>query len=222
MRTKIVTLLLLSTLAGCSSIPLSPHKIEIQQGNLVTQEMVSKLKPGMTRAQVRFVLGSPLILDAFHPDRWDYVYRLEQKGKLVEQRKLTVYFEGDKLMRVEGGFAASFAAVPPAARPGTEIRNAVVPVQGAPAQFVAPSQPALAQPDSTPRPYLFPPQPAATAQPPASPKPVASEKFDITVSSDSVAPGSGRVQPKAADQKEPDQPKKERGFIGKMLEKIGL
>ena len=87
MRARILTLVVLLLLAGCSSIPSLLYKIEIQQGNVITQEMVDKLKPGMTRSQVRFALGSPMISDAFHDNRWDYIYRLEQKGKLVEQRR---------------------------------------------------------------------------------------------------------------------------------------
>ena len=72
-----ILFLLVLLLAGCSYIPmlpgLKPHKIDIQQGNYVTQDMVSKVKPGMSRSQVRFALGTPLVADQFHPDRWDYV-----------------------------------------------------------------------------------------------------------------------------------------------------
>ena len=81
---------------------ITPHKIDIQQGNVVTQEMVDQLKPGMTRSQVRFVLGTPLVVDPFRADRWDYVYRLEQKGRLTENRRLTVVFEGDRLKGIDG------------------------------------------------------------------------------------------------------------------------
>lgn len=92
---------LLLLVAGCSSVPLL-HKIDIQQGNVITQEMVDKLKPGMTQSQVRFLLGSPMISDAFHKGRWDYVYYLAKKGKLQEQRSITIFFEEDKLTRVAG------------------------------------------------------------------------------------------------------------------------
>jgi len=73
-------LLLLPFLAACSNTPqitnyLSPYRIDVRQGNFVTQEMVAQLKPGLTRDQVRFILGSPLVADMFHVDRWDYVYR---------------------------------------------------------------------------------------------------------------------------------------------------
>jgi len=113
MYAKIFTLLVLLFIAGCSSTPSLLYKIDVQQGNVITQEMVEKLKPGMTRSQVRFVLGSALIGDVFHKDRWDYVYSLEQQGVLVEEYKLTVFFEDDKLARTEGDFSDSFASVSP-------------------------------------------------------------------------------------------------------------
>lgn len=80
--------------------------------------MVNKLKPGMTRSQVRFALGTPLVADPFHNNRWDYVYRLAPKGRLAETRKLTVFFEGDRLTRLEGDFSKppafqkSFSIIP--------------------------------------------------------------------------------------------------------------
>lgn len=105
MRTKLIVVSLM--LASCSdmSMPklalLTPHKIEIRQGNMVTPEMREKLKTGMSRLQVRSVLGTPLVNDPFHASRWDYVYRLEQKGRLVEQQRLTLYFDDDRLARID-------------------------------------------------------------------------------------------------------------------------
>lgn len=95
-------LLLPLLLAGCM---LAPHKIDIQQGNYVDQEMVAKLKPEMTRSQVRFILGTPLVADSFHPDRWDYVYMTGRAGNVRSQRKITVVFDGDKLKHIEGDVA---------------------------------------------------------------------------------------------------------------------
>lgn len=102
--TKYLALLLLPLLTACSY--LTPHRIEIQQGNLVTQDMLAQLKPGMTPAQVRFVLGTPLVVDPFRDNRWDYVYSLKQKGKAVEQRRVTVVFQQGVLKGVEGDVAA--------------------------------------------------------------------------------------------------------------------
>ena len=97
--------LALALLGGCAAprIPgITPYKMEIQQGNFVSQEMVSQLKPGMSKEQVRFVLGTPLITDIFHADRWDYVYWREDTGGKREQRKLAVFFGDGKLVRLDG------------------------------------------------------------------------------------------------------------------------
>ena len=98
------------TVSGC----LRVYQQEIQQGNVIDQEMIDKLKPGMTRAQVRFVLGTPLLTDPFHADRWDYVYFYKKSPATpAEKRRLTVFFEGDALARLEGDIVT--AAPPPAA-----------------------------------------------------------------------------------------------------------
>ena len=93
-------------LAGCQQVPmlptLTPYKMDIQQGNVITQEMLSKLKPGMTPSQVRFILGTPLVVDAFHKDRWDYVYRYTKGGTVQEHRRIVVVFQDQKLARIEG------------------------------------------------------------------------------------------------------------------------
>ncbi|OWY39570.1 hypothetical protein CEK28_07835 [Xenophilus sp. AP218F] len=92
--------------SGCSSMnPLNwTYRMDIQQGNYVSQDAVAKLKPGMTRSQVRFLLGTPLLTDAFHSDRWDYKYTDLKAGKLdaASDKLLTVYFKGDLLDRIEG------------------------------------------------------------------------------------------------------------------------
>jgi outer membrane protein assembly factor BamE len=91
--------LALATLASC----VSPYHMDVQQGNVVTQEMLDQLRPGMTRSQVRFVLGTPLIADPFHPERWDYFYSYRKgAGKEPEIRRLTVIFKDDLLIRIEG------------------------------------------------------------------------------------------------------------------------
>jgi outer membrane protein assembly factor BamE len=89
--------LLCLALSGCFII--RPYKMQIQQGNFLEQAQLVKLKPGMTRAQVRYVLGTPLVVDPFHPDRWDYLYLNRKKGRLVESRRLTLFFDGDRLQR---------------------------------------------------------------------------------------------------------------------------
>ena len=92
------------SLAGCGSFTswLDAYTIDIQQGNYVSREMVSQLKPGMSKDQVRFVLGSPLLTDVFHADRWDYVYYHKPPGGKIEERKLAVFFKDGKLERLDG------------------------------------------------------------------------------------------------------------------------
>jgi outer membrane protein assembly factor BamE len=96
-------------IAACNPLHLfTVHKMEIQQGNYVTQEMVSQLRPGMTKDQVRFVLGTPLMADIFHENRWDYVFRRQpQNSNRLEERRLSVFFEDGKLTRVAGDVVPS-------------------------------------------------------------------------------------------------------------------
>ena len=100
-------------LGACSLMPgfLQPYRIDIQQGNFVSQEMVSQLKAGMSKEQVRLALGTPLLTDIFHADRWDYVYWRERPGEKREQRKLTVHFEDGKLTRLDGDVVAAGATL---------------------------------------------------------------------------------------------------------------
>ncbi|MCW5625872.1 MAG: outer membrane protein assembly factor BamE [Burkholderiales bacterium] len=93
-------------------IACSPYRIDIQQGNVVTQDMVSKLKTNMSRAQVKFVLGTPLVTDPFRPDRWDYFYEFFKAGTLKEKRRLTLVFENDQLKRIIGDVTPAPGGVP--------------------------------------------------------------------------------------------------------------
>ncbi len=106
-----------AALAGCSTqnaftqtideyIPIitqfGVYKIDINQGNYLSQDMVDKLKEGQTKAQVRATLGTPLITSAFRDNRWDYVYEFQRGGRVREHRQFTVYFKDDLLARWEG------------------------------------------------------------------------------------------------------------------------
>lgn len=91
--------ILLVSVSACSSF--SPYKMDIRQGNYITPEMRQKVKVGMSRQQVSSILGSPLVSDVFHANRWDYIYRFEEKTKLVEQQRLTVYFTGEFVSRID-------------------------------------------------------------------------------------------------------------------------
>ena len=109
---RFLGLAMLSALCGCQvPVPqmVTPYRMEIQQGNFVTQSMVSQLKPGMTREQVRFVLGTPLLSDPFHAERWEYVFRrTPENSQQLEQRHITVFFDKEGLLeRVAGDVVPS-------------------------------------------------------------------------------------------------------------------
>ncbi len=109
MRIKLMLLSLLFTSCSAIKIPdiniphLTPYHAEIRQGNFVTPEMREKLKPGMTRQQVSFVLGTPLLTDIFHTNRWDYIYFVNLDGTMTDKQSLSLFFEGDNLERIEDG-----------------------------------------------------------------------------------------------------------------------
>jgi outer membrane protein assembly factor BamE len=95
--------ILILSLSACSTdkIP-GVYRVDIQQGNDVTQDMINQLKPEMTKKQVAYVMGTPLLIDTFHPDRWDYVYSFHPGNGNREQRRLTLFFTDDKLDHIEG------------------------------------------------------------------------------------------------------------------------
>jgi len=81
---------------------VTPYKADVIQGNVVTAEQAKQLQPGMTRNQVRGLLGTPLLASVFHQDRWDYVFTIRRQGIEPLERKFTVFFDGDRLTRFEG------------------------------------------------------------------------------------------------------------------------
>lgn len=89
-------------IAACSAGMPDVYRLDIQQGNVLDAPMLARLSPGMEKRQVRFILGTPMIIDTFNQDRWDYVYTYSQGGTDIEQRLITLFFEDDRLVRVEG------------------------------------------------------------------------------------------------------------------------
>lgn len=98
-----LTIVLAAMLAtGCSSVRFpGVFRIDVGQGNLITKEMIDKLRVGMTPRQVEYVMGSAMITDTFHPDRWDYLYSLETGKGIMMQNQLTLYFENERLARID-------------------------------------------------------------------------------------------------------------------------
>ncbi len=85
---------------------VTPYKVEVVQGNVVTREQMAQVRPGLTRSQVRDILGSPLLTDVFHSDRWDYIFTIRRQGAQPQRRQVTVLFDGDVLKSVAGARTA--------------------------------------------------------------------------------------------------------------------
>lgn len=138
----LVLVLAVALLTGCASSSEKPAETEksgfrilprvfkfpIQQGNVVTQEMVDKLQPGMTRSQVRFVMGTPLIADTFNQNRWDYLYTLKLPSGKELREQMTILFDGDRLVGVSGDYMPGGGAPaqpnPETAKPNPEAARA--------------------------------------------------------------------------------------------------
>lgn len=104
------------TLGGCGFVGFpGVYRIDVEQGNLVDQEMIEQLQPGMSRRQARFIMGSPLVEDTFNPDRWDYPYVIRNGTDIIREAKVTLVFDGDALKSVEGDYLPEWAAEPQAA-----------------------------------------------------------------------------------------------------------
>ena len=145
-----LALLTAALLPGCKSMEVpkvpgvTPYRMVIQQGNFISQEMMSQLKPGMSKEQVRFILGTPLVTDIFHADRWDYVFYREAADGKREQRNLSVVFEKDKLARVLGDLMAAEGAASQA--------TGFKPLMKPEAKPEAAAKPAAPKPESKPEP----------------------------------------------------------------------
>ena len=109
--------LAMTLISACSAVGFpGVYRIDVEQGNIVTQEIADQLQPGMSRRQVRFILGTPLVEDTFNRDRWDYVYTKRNGLEVLAEDRLTVVFEGDSLVAVHGDYTpAAFGGSTPAA-----------------------------------------------------------------------------------------------------------
>ena len=159
-----------AVLAGCGSLNgasarianiVTPYKVDVVQGNFVSREQVEALQPGMSRQQVREILGTPLVTSLFHADRWEYVFTLKRPGEDVQTRKLTVFFQGDVLERHEGDPMPSETEF--VATLGSRESKGKVPVLEATPEQLA-RYPASARP-ATP-PTAAPLEPASISYPP--------------------------------------------------------
>ncbi len=96
------------------------HRPDVQQGNVVTQESINKLKPGMSKSQASYLLGTPMLVDVFHQDRWDYLYSMKPGNKEITQKRVTLYFADDRLIRIEGDYRPEPTAAASETKPEDE------------------------------------------------------------------------------------------------------
>ncbi|MDR5170863.1 outer membrane protein assembly factor BamE [Methylobacillus flagellatus] len=240
--------------AACSSaLPsFKPYKMDIQQGNVVTSKMMLQLRPGMTKSQVRFIMGSPLIQDSFHRDRWDYFYQMRKGGKIIEQRRVIMEFENDALKRVRGdvvpaspedtAVTAATPAAPIVVEPKAPEKKGMLDrlkfwksddeqPSGAEYYDMKPTVPVVQEDPVAPRKVV--PELAAPGAPPAAvpvpAQPSAGQPATQAVPATPAAkPATGAA---AATQSAPDvdeeddddlPPEDEPGYFERMLEKIGF
>lgn len=121
----LLSALILLGMAACSFPGV--YKLDVQQGNIITQDMVNQLKPGMNKRQVRFIMGTPLLMDSFNDNRWDYFYSLKNGQDELAQERLTLFFIDDQLVNMQGNFRPEEAAThkPAAAQPAATPAPAV-------------------------------------------------------------------------------------------------
>lgn len=120
-RLAIALLFSLTLVSGCTYFQFPGiHRVEVQQGNIITQEMVNQLRPGMTKSQVRFIMGTPLVADSFHQNRWDYYYSVKKSNGDLKREQITVYFSEGKLTNIRGDYAPAGASAKKADETGEE------------------------------------------------------------------------------------------------------
>jgi outer membrane protein assembly factor BamE len=124
---------LLAVLIAALALSGCVYKIDVQQGNYVTQDVVAKLKKGMSKSDVKGLLGTPLLVDPFHANRWDYYFSNVKGGRAEDRTRLTIFFEEDKLVSVMGDVrpAAPAPVVPKPAAPAPTPPKAAAPPSAA-------------------------------------------------------------------------------------------
>lgn len=117
--------LAITLVSACSAVGFpGVYRIDVEQGNIVTQEIADQLQPGMSKRQVRFILGTPMIEDSFNRNRWDYVYTRRNGLDVLAEERLTVTFEGDTLVDVSGDYTPAAFGGTPQAEPAEDTAQA--------------------------------------------------------------------------------------------------
>lgn len=198
-------------LGGCSSSHLLPDKIplvyriDIQQGNVITQDMLAQLKPGMDKAKVRYIMGTPLIVDTFHDNRWDYVYTFQKGGGERKERHVALHFKDGKLAYVTGDVKPANAALKPKPRPEETIDITQQHKEGLVTRMlhdVGLGGHKSGKKDNN--------------------KAAATQKTDAADTAKGSTPDAAKEAKKSASASSQTAEKKDKGFFGRLLEKVGL
>ena len=204
-----------AALGGCASdserysyIPFV-YQIDVQQGNAVTQEMLAQLKPGMNRNQVRFVMGTPLVQDTFHTNRWDYLYTFQKGGGDRERRLITLVFEEDVLAYVEGDVKAAPGRLDIPLRNDTIVEVPKAPPSGLVGRLS----------------NMFRDEEAAAEAEPTEPG--SSAETDMDDEADLALPGdlygrSASTDRAVGEEVEAELSERRKGVFGRMLDRFGL
>ena len=110
MKALTLSIFCLLSLTACSSLP-EPYKIDIPQGNIIDQAMIDRIKPGMSKSQVQYLLGTPMLADVFHRDRWDYVFSNQSGSHERTEKQLTIFFQNDQVVQVTGDYLPAQAEI---------------------------------------------------------------------------------------------------------------
>jgi outer membrane protein assembly factor BamE len=174
--------------AGCSSVPSLPsiggfgiYRVDVVQGNFISQETAALIRPGLSRAEVRDILGTPLVASALHANRWDYAFTLIRDGNLTQQYRYTVFFNGERVSRTEG------TDLPPE----KDFVAAIAPRVGGVALPEVSEEVQKRFAEATARPLAVPPapSPAATSYPPLEPASARGPAWDTPVPRAPARPG---------------------------------
>lgn len=232
---NLLVLALAGALGGCGGVPdLLPskdnipfvHRIDVQQGNVVTQEMLARLEPGMEKSKVRFIMGTPLLVDTFHSDRWDYVYSYQEDGGEREQRRVSVHFDDkDRLVGVSGNVKAAPGKLVVDREPSAMIE---VPGERKRSFFSKVKDKAIFWGDDEPVPTL--PEEGTdetddtgSAETDAG-KPEGEERAEAAAAGEEPQPSGESLAAREEVVIPEDAPtrKKEKGFFARLLEKVGI
>ncbi|TRU14509.1 MAG: outer membrane protein assembly factor BamE [Microcystis aeruginosa Ma_MB_F_20061100_S19] len=205
------------TACGSTLPTLKPYHVEVQQGNVVDEKMLAQLHPGMTKSQVRYILGTPLIQDSFHQNRWDYFYQIRKDGKITDQRRIILDFENDALKGIRGDVVPAGSAAASDDAPMATLSSETKPAAKQTEEKSVWDHLKFWGDDTKPAPNAE-PKPVVVAKPPVETKPAAEAKPSEAKPSEAKPDDTKSDSTKPQSNGASDEP----NLFERMLEKIGF